>query len=151
MLNATVVGHLGQDAEIKHTSAGSVTELRVAARYRADGEERTIWVRCAMWGKRGEALAPYLRTGTKVVATGPFSVHNFIYNGEARTSYELVVNDIEFAASKGADAKTVLVSPPGVAGAGALDDVPSELMAGPRQGGGVVDDEEPWATPSNAH
>lgn len=64
---------IGRDAELRNTPAGdSVVELSLAFSYGkkgSDGKRQTQWAQGSLWGKRAEALAPYLLKGTKVAVT----------------------------------------------------------------------------------
>lgn len=65
---------LGRDAEVRATQSGmSVCNLSLAYLYgqkdQQTGKKPTQWIDAALWGKRAEAMAPYLLKGTKVVAT----------------------------------------------------------------------------------
>ena len=64
---------LGRDAEIRATPSGmSVCNLSLAYNYGQkgqDGKKPTSWLDAALWGKRAEAMAPYLLKGTKLVCT----------------------------------------------------------------------------------
>ena len=61
------LARLGRDAEVRTTSQGeSVATLALAFSYGrkgSDGKRPTQWVDGALWGKRAEALAPYLLKG----------------------------------------------------------------------------------------
>lgn len=67
------LARIGRDAEIRHTAGGeAVASLSLAFSYGkkgADGKRPTQWVDGALWGKRAEALAPYLLKGGLIVAT----------------------------------------------------------------------------------
>lgn len=64
---------LGRDAEIRATPSGMpVCNLSLAYQYGQkgqDGKKPTGWLDAALWGKRAEAMAPYLLKGTKLVVT----------------------------------------------------------------------------------
>lgn len=64
---------LGRDAEIRNTPSGmAVCNLSLAYQYGQkgqDGKKPTGWLDAALWGKRAEAMAPYLLKGTKLVVT----------------------------------------------------------------------------------
>lgn len=70
------IGYLGADSELRHTQSGEpVLNFRVGITEKWKGrdgqnQERTEWVSCVLWGSRGEALAPYLTTGTRVYIEG---------------------------------------------------------------------------------
>lgn len=70
MLNLTIAGNIGKDAETRAVGSDTVTSFSVAVETRVKKEKVTTWVRCSLWGKRGEALSQYLTKGSKVCATG---------------------------------------------------------------------------------
>lgn len=79
MNNATFAGRLGRNAEVRHTASGkSVTGFAIAVDYYAgQGERKTMWVDCSMWGERGERLAPYLTKGTAISVSGQVGIQTF--------------------------------------------------------------------------
>ena len=98
--NIVVCGHIGQDARIKDVNGQSVCEFSLAYNASKDGDP--AWYRCAMWGTRGEKLAPMLKKGTAVIVSGPLNAR--VYkdkDGHERTSLDVRVNDLGFAGSKG--------------------------------------------------
>lgn len=67
MLNLTIAGNLGKDAETREVGGDTVTSFNVGVSGR---DKTTTWVRCSLWGKRGSALAPHLTKGSKVCVSG---------------------------------------------------------------------------------
>lgn len=67
------LARLGRDAELRSTTGGEqVASLSLAFTYGRkgeDGKRPTQWVDGALWGKRAEALTPYLKKGSLVVVT----------------------------------------------------------------------------------
>ena len=100
MLSGIVCGSIGQDAEVKDVGEGTVTEFSVATTRKVRQEKVTTWVRCALWGKRGEALRPYLTKGTSVTCTGELSVREFESKGEKRFSVECKVDNVALQGGK---------------------------------------------------
>ena len=77
MLNKVqLIGHVGQDPEIRETPQGTkVADLRLAtSRYWRDGEgnrqEETEWHRVVFWGKTAENVATVLAKGRLVYVEG---------------------------------------------------------------------------------
>lgn len=71
MNTATFAGRLGQDAALRSTPKGDmVVGFSVAVDERRGQEKTTLWVECSLWGKRAEALAPYLVKGATVAVSG---------------------------------------------------------------------------------
>ena len=73
-----ILGNLGADAELVTVGESNTPKLsfRVASTSRIgtnpDGSprEHTEWFNCVMWGKRAEAVAPYLTKGKTVHVDG---------------------------------------------------------------------------------
>ena len=74
MKTICIAGNIGKDAVTRSIGSGDkVTGWSVAVEERNGQEKRTIWFDCALWGKRGESLAPYLTKGGKVSVSGELS------------------------------------------------------------------------------
>lgn len=86
MLMATVAGNLGRDAESREVNGKTVVNFSVAASGRKRDDPPT-WVRCAIWGQRGEALRQYLTKGTRVVCVGGLRVST--YDGKAQVDMDV--------------------------------------------------------------
>lgn len=101
MIQGTIAGTLGGDAEIKHTQSGDAfASFSVASNSKVKGEKTTTWVRCTMWGKRGAELAQYLTKGGRVTVVGALSMRSYEQAGETRTSLECNVSDVALMSSK---------------------------------------------------
>lgn len=96
MIVATVTGRLGKDAEIRSTQGGSVLKFSIASGKKSRDGETTTWVECSLWGKRGEALVPYLTKGTAVACVGELSMRD--HNG--KTYIDLKVSELDFMGGK---------------------------------------------------
>ena len=71
MLNITAVGRLGKDPELRTTQSGQeITSFTLAVNIFAKGEQRTEWLKCSIWGKRGDAFRQYVTKGQQVTITG---------------------------------------------------------------------------------
>ena len=92
---------LGADAEVKHVGESTVTEFRVAVSSGYGDKEKTTWLQCAMWGKRGEAVAPYLTKGQQVAVSGELTNREYDRNdGSKGYSLEVRVNDLTLVGGK---------------------------------------------------
>ena len=70
MLQFTILGNLGADAERKEYNGRPFISFRVAhSEKRLDGTEATTWVSCVMNGDGGNVLQ-YLKRGQKVFVQG---------------------------------------------------------------------------------
>jgi single-strand DNA-binding protein len=83
MLELTIIGNIGRDAEQKDINGRPAITFSVAHSEKGtDGQERTTWVSCIRNIKDGNnALLPYLRKGTRVYVRG--KVYTKIYNDTA--------------------------------------------------------------------
>lgn len=97
MMTLTVSGNLGSDAELRTIASGKqVLNFSVAGKNGRDKDSAPTWIRCAVWGARGAALANYLKKGTSVVVVGALSVRE--HNG--KTHHDLDVHDVEMFGGK---------------------------------------------------
>lgn len=79
-----IIGHIGQDPEIRHTTNGDpVCNLNVATtekwRDKNTGEKReaTEWHRVVIFGKAAEVAEKYLRKGSQVYVEGKIVSRKF--------------------------------------------------------------------------
>lgn len=119
-MKAYGLARLGRDAEIRYTQGGdAVASLSLAFSYGRkgdDGRRPTQWVDGSLWGKRAEALAPYLTKGSLVVITLE-DVHIETYQGKNGEGHKLAgrVIDLELA------------------GGGERQDAPAQQRAAPQR------------------
>ncbi len=97
MNNATFIGNLGKDAELKELDGGKkVINFSIAV---PDGKDKTLWIDCANWSEK-TAVLPYLLKGTKVAVTGNVGLRKW----ETGATITLRVIDLELLGGK-AEAK----------------------------------------------
>ena len=108
-LNKTqLIGHLGQDPEVKYTSGGlAVATFNVATneRKRVSGSEewqdQTEWHRCVAWDRQAEIVGEYLTKGRQVYLEGRLQTRQWeTQQGEKRYTTEIVVRDLILLGSK---------------------------------------------------
>lgn len=99
-LNAT--GRIGRDCEIRHTSGGDAIATFALAIDSGYGEKKiTTWLNCSMFGKRGEAVAPYIKKGGQVAVSGELTNREYTdKDGNKRFSLDLRVNDLTLIGNK---------------------------------------------------
>lgn len=103
MIHASFLCRLGRDPESRTTNNGDkVLNLNVATD-RGWGENKTtMWIRCAIFGKRAESLSRHLTKGSQVLITGELYTREWENKeGAMVTSLECRVSELEFAGSKG--------------------------------------------------
>jgi len=95
-------GNIGKEAEIRHTANGdAVTGFNVAVKSGYGQNEKTVWVKCSLFGKHGEAVAPYLLKGQQVAVSGELSVQEWTNKeGEKVTDIAVRANDVTLIGGK---------------------------------------------------
>lgn len=93
------LARIGRDVEVRFIPNGeAVANLALAFNYREKGEKCTQWIEASLWGKRAEALGPYLKKGGLISVTID-DVHVETYQGNNGPGTKLVgrVSDLELA------------------------------------------------------
>lgn len=94
MKSITILGGIGKDATTRTTQGGDkVTGFSVGVSDGFGPAKRTIWFDCAVWGARGEKLAPMLTKGSKVCVTGDLSTREH----DGKTYLTIRAHDVSFA------------------------------------------------------
>jgi len=98
-------GNLGSDADMKTLSSGdAIVNFNVAVKAGYGDKATTTWVRCSIFGKRGEVVAQYLTKGTQVGIVGEAQLRPWTdKDGVEKSSLEVRVNDLTLLGSKDRD------------------------------------------------
>ena len=102
----TCTGRLGRDSKTNQTQGGtSVCNFALAVESGFGDNKQTIWLDCALWGKRAEgALPQYLIKGAQVAVSGEMATREYQdNNGVNRTALTLRVNDLTLVSNKQSD------------------------------------------------
>ncbi len=132
-----VLGHLGQDPEVRYMpSGGQVTNIRIATseswRDKESGEQKetTEWHRVVFFNKLAEIAGQYLKKGSQVYIEGSLRTRKWQgQDGQDRYTTEIVANEMQMLGGK-----------PGGSGS----------SGGGSTGGGYDDDYAPPARSNNA-
>ena len=99
MLNITAHGNLGKDPELKNVGQDQVASFSLAAR---TGKDETTWIFCAVWGKRAQTAAEYLRKGAKITIAGKAKQNSYTNQDDVeRQSLNVNVTDFTLPAREG--------------------------------------------------
>ena len=94
MLNITAHGNLGNDPEVKYLESGNqVANFSLAVR---TGKDETTWMNCAVWGKRAQTAAEYLRKGAKITIAGQGKLRSYKSGLDGTEKQSLNVNVTDF-------------------------------------------------------
>lgn len=113
MQTLIIAGNVGNVKEVRDAGGDRVLNFSMAVDNGKDkhGEKREpTWFDCALWGKRADALAPYIAKGSKLCVSGRPSARAH----EGKAYLGLTVSDITFMSSRqdgGSDAREPVSSP----------------------------------------
>ena len=98
-----LVGHLGQNPELKYTPSGqAVTNLSIATNESWTGkdgqkQEKTEWHRLVMFGKLAELAGQYLQKGRQIYVEGKLQTRSWQdKDGQTRYTTEVVAQTMQF-------------------------------------------------------
>lgn len=95
-----LTGRLTRDPELKFGQSGKAYSRFTLAVDRPMQKGEADFINCVAFGKTAELIGEYLRKGRKAGVTGRLQMGKYEVNGEKRTSYDVVVDTIEFLESK---------------------------------------------------
>ena len=103
-----LLGHLGQDPEVRYTQGGlTIANLRIAtSERRPDGnggwKKETEWHTVVVFGKRADVVKQYMTKGSEVFIEGSLRTRQWQDQaGQKRQSTEIVSRDIRFVGGRG--------------------------------------------------
>ena len=98
----TAVVRLGVDPEQRHTASGdSIVNFNAAVDSGFGDKKVTTWLRCNMWGKRGESVLPYLSKVSPVAISGELTIREYTdREGQKKFSLEVRINELTLIGGK---------------------------------------------------
>lgn len=88
-------GNIGRDAELNQSPKHDpVCNFPLAVNVGTINNKETMWVDCALWGKRAESLTQYLLKGTKVTVVGRQRTDTYTKK-DGSLGYKLVLTVVE--------------------------------------------------------
>lgn len=95
-----LTGRLTRDPELKFGQSGKAYSRFSLAVDRPFAKGEADFINCVAFGKTAELIGEYLRKGRKVGVQGRIQMNRYEMNGEKRTSYDVLVDTVEFLESK---------------------------------------------------
>ena len=95
-----LTGRLTRDPELKYGQSGNAYCRFGLAVNRPRKRDEVDFINCVAFGKTAELIGEYLRKGSRTGLEGALQMNRYEVNGEKRTSYDVVVNQIEFLEGK---------------------------------------------------
>ena len=128
-----LLGRLTRNPEVRYSSgensvAISRFTLAVNRKYVKENDEvKADFFNCTAFGKQGEFVEKYLKQGTKVALSGRVQNDNYTNReGQKVYSVQIIVEEIEFAESKGSS-ETTQAAEPGQADNNGFMNIPTGL------------------------
>lgn len=148
MLNVVaIMGRLVADPELRTTPNGiSVTSFRIACdrNFARQGEQRQAdFIDIVAWRQQAEFVHKYFQKGSLIVVDGSIQTRQYQdKNGNNRTAFEIVANNIHFAGSKNSSGSTGSAAPyqGGSSHQNAQYARPAAVEAAPSYSAGSADD-----------
>lgn len=101
-----LMGRLARDPELKFGQSGKAYSRFSLAVDNPFKKGEADFINCVAFGKTAEVIGEYLRKGSKVLVNGRLQMNKYEVNGEKRTSYDVLVNEFEFAEGKSGGAQS---------------------------------------------
>ena len=127
MFNLVVLtGRLTADPELKTTANGiSVTTFSIAVdrRYRSGEERQTDFINIVAWRQSAEFITKYFKKGSMIGIEGSIQTRRYQdKNGNNRTAFEVVANNVQFVETKRDSSASVTDSEPASFSNAGVDD-----------------------------
>lgn len=104
MNNVSLIGRLTADPELKHTQSGisySRFSIAVDRQYSKDKEKEADFINIVAWKGTAEFVCKYFTRGQRIGITGRIQTGSYTdQNGNKRSSFDVVANDVEFVERK---------------------------------------------------
>lgn len=110
MNKVILMGRLCADPEVRYSQNENQTavaryRLAVDRRFKREGDQTADFIPCVAFGKAAQFAEYYLHRGTKIIITGRIQTGSYTNkDGQKIYTTDVVVEDHEFAESKGASA-----------------------------------------------
>ena len=104
MYNRTIlIGRIANDLELKQTNSGKAyCKFNLAVNRMNDG---TDFIPITVWNKQAENLVQYQNKGSLILVDGAISMSNYTdQNGNNRTSFDVMAQNVQFLGNKKTDA-----------------------------------------------
>lgn len=106
MNNITLIGNICKDLELKQTNSGkSVCSFNLTVK-RPFTKDVTDFLPVVVWNKQAENLCAYCGKGSRIAVSGIMTTRQYEVDGNSRTAYEVMANEVMFLNDRKADAQS---------------------------------------------
>jgi len=93
---AILTGNLGRDPELRQHNGDNILNFAIGVAIGTKDKPETMWVDCALWGKRATSLQPYMAKGQRVTVSGPIKLEEYkAKDGTPKTRLRLSVDQVD--------------------------------------------------------
>lgn len=111
---AILSGNLGRDPELRTHGGDNILNFAIGVATGTREKPETMWVDCALWGKRSTSLQPYLFKGSRVTVSGPLKLEEYqAKDGTTKTRLRMSVDQLDLPPK--ADGQTQQAAKPAAA------------------------------------
>ncbi|MGL5087899.1 MAG: single-stranded DNA-binding protein [Cetobacterium sp.] len=126
-----LIGRLTRDPELKFGQSGKAYSRFSLAVDRPFSKGEADFINCVAFGKTAELIGEYLRKGKKVAVNGRLQMNRYEVNGEKKTTYDVLVETMEFIEARGESSQTNDFNPaPSYSAPKAVEQAPKEDFGG---------------------
>jgi len=98
-------GRLTRDSELTYTNTGAaICKFSLAytrnIKKNDQWQDKSCYINCVLWGKRGEALNQYLNKGQQVAINGELDFETWEKDGIKRSKHSLIVDNVVLTGGK---------------------------------------------------
>ena len=109
---AILTGNLGRDPELRAHNGDNILNFAIGVATGTKDKPETMWVDCALWGKRATSLQPYLFKGSRVTVSGPLKLEEYTAkDGTLKTRLRLSVDQLDLPPKAGDQSSTTPAQP----------------------------------------
>ena len=103
---AILTGNLGRDPELRQHNGDNILNFAIGVAIGTKDKPETMWVDCALWGKRATSLQPYMAKGQRVTVSGPIKLEEYkAKDGTPKTRLRLSVDQVDLPPKGDASAR----------------------------------------------
>ena len=125
---AILTGNLGRDPELRQHNGDNILNFAIGVQTGTKDKPETMWVDCALWGKRATSLQPYMAKGQRVTVSGPIKLEAYqAKDGTPKTRLRLSVDQIDLPPKGEGQPQTQQTQQPQSAPAGAMADMDDDI------------------------
>ncbi|MGL4981182.1 MAG: single-stranded DNA-binding protein [Fusobacteriaceae bacterium] len=107
-----LTGRLTRDPELKFGQSGKAYSRFSIAVDNPMKKGEADFINCVAFGKTAELIGEYMRKGSKIGVNGRLQMNRYEVNGEKKTTYDVLVEQMEFLDSKNSQSSSAEYSAP---------------------------------------